>query len=149
MSKASKPPRPKLCAEFLKQAAILIFLIVAIFVIDWKLAALSLVWCRWFSIRPSGSGRRLRVLSKSNQQEMADMANVLYETLAGNRIVKAFSMEKAEAGKFRKVTQRIFKLNLRQNMTHSALVAADGSLGRAGRGRISCSTPARRSSVSA
>ena len=28
-------------------------------------------------------------------------------------------MEKAEAGKFRKVTQRIFKLNLRQKMTQS------------------------------
>jgi subfamily B ATP-binding cassette protein MsbA len=50
---------------------------------------------------------------------MAEMANILYETLAGNRIVKAFSMEKAEAGRFRKVTQRIFKLNLRQRMTHS------------------------------
>src|SRR5262245_49811235 len=50
---------------------------------------------------------------------MAEMANVLYETLAGNRIVKAFGMEKTEAGKFRKVTQRIFKLNLRQKMTHS------------------------------
>jgi subfamily B ATP-binding cassette protein MsbA len=50
---------------------------------------------------------------------MAEMANVLYETLAGNRIVKAFGMEKAEAGKFRKVTERIFKLNLRQKLTHS------------------------------
>jgi subfamily B ATP-binding cassette protein MsbA len=34
-------------------------------------------------------------------------------------IVKAFGMEKAEAGKFRKVTERIFKLNLRQKLTHS------------------------------
>ena len=64
-------------------------------------------------------GKRLRLLSRSNQQEMAEMANMLYETLAGNRIVKAFSMEKAEAGKFRKVTERIFKLNLRQKLTHS------------------------------
>ena len=47
------------------------------------------------------------------------MANVLHETLTGNRIVKAFGMEKAEAGKFRKITQRVFKLNLRQKMTHS------------------------------
>src|SRR5437660_5114469 len=50
---------------------------------------------------------------------MAEMANILYETVTGNRIVKAFTMEKAEAGKFRKVTQRIFRLNVLQKMTHS------------------------------
>ena len=106
-------------AEFLKQTAILVFLLAAIFVIDWKLAAMSL------SARAAGLlptvwfGKRLRLLSKSNQQEMAAMANILYETLTGNRIVKAFGMEKAEAGRFRKVTQRVFHLNLRQKMTHA------------------------------
>src|SRR5256885_9856055 len=50
---------------------------------------------------------------------MAEMANILYETITGNRIVKAFSMEQAETSKFRKLTQRIFTLNLRQKMTHS------------------------------
>ena len=64
-------------------------------------------------------GKKLRVLGKSTQEEMAEMANLLYETVTGNRIVKAFTMEKAEAGKFRKVAERIFKLNLRQKMTHS------------------------------
>src|SRR5262249_55205065 len=53
------------------------------------------------------------------QEEMAEMANVLYETLTGNRIVKAFGMEKVEAGRFCKVTQRGFHLNLRQKLTHS------------------------------
>jgi subfamily B ATP-binding cassette protein MsbA len=50
---------------------------------------------------------------------MADMANVLYETIAGNRIVKAFTMEEAETGKFHKVTERIFRLNIRQKVTQS------------------------------
>jgi subfamily B ATP-binding cassette protein MsbA len=106
-------------AEFLKQTAILIFLVITIFVIDWKLAAASLVLAPLVFYPTIWFGKRLRLLSKSNQQEMAEMANILYETLAGNRIVKAFTMEKAEAGKFRKATQRIFKLNLRQKMTHS------------------------------
>jgi ABC-type multidrug transport system fused ATPase/permease subunit len=64
-------------------------------------------------------GKKLRLLSKSSQQEMAQMANILYEAFTGNRIVKAFGMEKTEAGRVRKVTQRIFHLNLRQKMTHS------------------------------
>ena len=106
-------------AEFLKQAAILVFLVITIFAIDWKLAAGSLVLAPLVFYPAVWFGKTLRLLSRSNQQEMAEMANILYETLAGNRIVKAFSMEKAEAGRFRKVTQRIFKLNLRQRMTHS------------------------------
>ncbi len=106
-------------AEFLKQTAILIFLLVAIFAIDWKLAAMSLVLVPLVFYPTVWFGKKLRLLSKSNQQEMAHMANVLYEALTGNRIVKAFGMEKTEAGRFRKVTQRIFKLNLRQKMTHS------------------------------
>jgi subfamily B ATP-binding cassette protein MsbA len=93
--------------------------LIAIFVIDWKLAAISLALVPLVFYPTVWFGKRLRSLSKSNQQEMAEMANILYETLAGNRIVKAFTMEKAEAGRFRKATQRIFKLNLRQKMTHS------------------------------
>jgi ATP-binding cassette, subfamily B, bacterial MsbA len=106
-------------AEFLKHTAILIFLLIAIFAIDWKLASISLVLVPFVFYPSVWFGKKLRLLSKSNQEEMAEMANVLYETVTGNRIVKAFGMEKTEAGRFRKVTQRVFHLNLRQKMTHS------------------------------
>lgn len=106
-------------AEFLKQTAILVFLLIAVFIIDWKLTIMALVLvplvfypARWF-------GRRLRNLSQSNQQEMAGMANILFETFSGNRIVKSFTMETTELGKFRGVSERIFRLNLRQRMTHA------------------------------
>ncbi len=106
-------------AEFLKQGAVMIFLVITIFAIDWKLASMSLVLVPFVFYPTVWFGKKLRLLSKSNQQEMAGMANLLYETLAGNRIVKAFTMEKVESGRFRKVTQRIFKLNLRQKMLQS------------------------------
>jgi subfamily B ATP-binding cassette protein MsbA len=106
-------------AEFLKQTAILIFLVVFIFAVNWKLAAISLVLVPVVFYPTLMFGKRLRLLSKSNQEEMASMANLLYETVTGNRIVKAFTMEKAEAGKFRKVTERILRLNVRQKMTHA------------------------------
>jgi ATP-binding cassette, subfamily B, bacterial MsbA len=106
-------------AEFLKQTAILICLVVAIFALDWRLATLSLVLVPFVFYPALWFGKKLRVLSKSSQDEMAEMANVLYETLTGNRIVKAFGMEKTEAGRFRKVAQRVFQLNLRQKLTHS------------------------------
>jgi subfamily B ATP-binding cassette protein MsbA len=106
-------------AEFLKQASILLFLLVAVFAIDWRLALASIALVPVVFYPTVWFGKRLRLLSRSNQEEMAAMANVLYETIAGNRIVKAFTMEKAETGKFRKITQRIFRLNIRQKMTQS------------------------------
>jgi ATP-binding cassette, subfamily B, bacterial MsbA len=106
-------------AEFLKQSAILIFLLIAIFLMDWKLSATSLLLLPVVFYPTVWFGKRLRQLSRSSQQEMADMANVLYETIAGNRIVKAFTMERAESLKFRSITQRIFGLNIRQKLTHS------------------------------
>jgi subfamily B ATP-binding cassette protein MsbA len=106
-------------AEFLKQSAILIFLVIAIFLIDWELAALSFVLLPLVFYPTLWFGRRLRSLSRSNQHEMAEMSNVLYETIAGNRIVKAFTMEDAETGKFRRITDRIFRINMRQQLTHS------------------------------
>jgi len=106
-------------AEFLKHSAILIFLVVALFVLDWRLAAMSLVLIPIVFFPTVWFGKKLRLLSKSNQQEMAEMANVLFETVTGNRIVKAFRMENLEASRFRRVTQHVFQLNLRQKMTHS------------------------------
>src|SRR2546426_6303702 len=101
----------KTLAEFLKQAAILIFLLIAIFAIDWKLAVGSLVLAPLVFYPTVWFGKTLRLLSRSNQQEMAEMANILYETLAGNRIVKAFTMEKAEAGKVCHDTPRGVQIN--------------------------------------
>lgn len=106
-------------ADFLKQSAILIFLVITVLVIDWRLAAVSLFLVPCVFYPTVWFGKKIRVLSKSSQQEMADMSNVLYETVAGNRIVKSFTMEKAEVRKFRTITERIFQLNLRQKMTQA------------------------------
>src|SRR5258708_15205271 len=39
--------------------------------------------------------------------------NILHETITGNRIVKAFSMEAWELARFRKAAHRLFRANLR------------------------------------
>ncbi len=104
-------------AEFLKQSAILLALLVAILVIDWKLAISSLVLVPLVFYPTVWFGRRLRRLSRSNQEEMAGMANILFETFSGNRIVKIFTMESAELAKFRAAATRVFQLNIRQRLT--------------------------------
>jgi subfamily B ATP-binding cassette protein MsbA len=106
-------------AEFFKQSAILVFLTIAIFVIDWKLSLASLVLIPLVFYPTVWFGRKLRSLSRSNQQELGEMSGVVSEAFSGNRIVKAFLMEDAENRRFQSITQRLFKTNLRQRLTHA------------------------------
>lgn len=105
--------------EFLKQAAILVFVTITIFLIDWRLALGSLILIPLAFYPTVWFGKRLRKLSRSSQQELGEMANVVNEAFSGNRIVKAFSMEDVEGRRFQDVTERLFKTNLKQKMTHA------------------------------
>jgi len=106
-------------AEALKQGATAVAMVGTILYIDWKLSLASFVLLPLVLYPTAWFGKRLRSLSRSNQQEMADMSGVIFEAFSGNRIVKAFRMETAESRRFRGVTQRLFRTNLRQKMTHA------------------------------
>jgi subfamily B ATP-binding cassette protein MsbA len=106
-------------ADFLKQTAVLAFLTATLFGIDWRLSLATLVLAPLVFYPTVWFGRRLRSLSRSNQQDMAAMSNVLFEAFSGNRIVKAFRMEAEESRRFQTVTNRLFQVNLRQKMTHA------------------------------
>ena len=106
-------------AEALKQGATAVAMVGTILYIDWQLSLASFVLLPLVLYPTAWFGKRLRSLSRSNQQEMADMSGVIYEAFSGNRIVKAFRMENAESRRFREVTQRLFRTNLRQKMTHA------------------------------
>src|SRR5438128_1587846 len=56
-------------AEFLKQTAVLLFMVLTVFIIDWKLAVISAVLAPLVFVPTVWFGRRLRSLSHSNQQE--------------------------------------------------------------------------------
>jgi subfamily B ATP-binding cassette protein MsbA len=116
-------------AEFLRQSAILIFLTGAIFVIDWKLSVASIVLIPLVFYPTVWFGRKLRSLARSNQEELGQMATIVNEAFSGNRIVKAFLMEGAENRRFRTITQRLFRTNFRQKMTHALSSPLMESLG--------------------
>ncbi|HEY2829978.1 MAG TPA: ABC transporter transmembrane domain-containing protein [Thermoanaerobaculia bacterium] len=58
-------------------------------------------------------GLRLRATTHRSQERMADMATLLEETIRGVRIVKAFTMERFEIGRFRDATRRHLRSNLK------------------------------------
>jgi subfamily B ATP-binding cassette protein MsbA len=58
-------------------------------------------------------GRKLRKLSKSTQEKMADINSFLFETISGIRVVKAFNTEKYEVERFRKTNFEFYKLQMK------------------------------------
>jgi subfamily B ATP-binding cassette protein MsbA len=64
-----------------------------------------------FSSRKIGS--RVRHTTRHGQDKLADIQNILHETITGNRIVKAFNMENWEISRFRHAARRLFRANLR------------------------------------
>ena len=58
-------------------------------------------------------GREVRHRTRSGQDKLAEIQNILHETVSGNRIVKAFNTELWEILRFKKAASRLFRANLR------------------------------------
>ena len=97
----------------LKDTCQVIFLIGVIFYQDWRMALIAMVSLPLVVYPIINFGRRHRRLSISNQQTTAQVSNILYETITGNRIVKAFCMEKYEVSRFAKILDKLFAIVMR------------------------------------
>ncbi|HLJ26353.1 MAG TPA: ABC transporter transmembrane domain-containing protein [Candidatus Angelobacter sp.] len=100
-------------AEFLQQFFTFIFLAGAVVVTGGKLALILLVFIPFVVISSGRIGRRVRQTTRKGQDKLADIQNILHETITGNRIVKAFSMETWENLRFFQAARRLFRANLR------------------------------------
>ena len=58
-------------------------------------------------------GRSVRSTTRKGQDRLAEIQNILHETITGVRIVKAFGMELWEMLRFRSAAKRLFRANLR------------------------------------
>jgi ATP-binding cassette, subfamily B, bacterial MsbA len=58
-------------------------------------------------------GRSVRTRTRTGQDKLAEIQNILHETVTGNRIVKAFNTELWELLRFKSAARRLFRANLR------------------------------------
>jgi ATP-binding cassette, subfamily B, bacterial MsbA len=100
-------------AEFLQQLFTLIFTAFVVVLLGGKLAWVLLLFLPFIIFSAGRIGRRVRHTTRKGQDKLADIQNILHETITGNRIVKAFSMEAWEASRFRLAAKRLFHANLR------------------------------------
>ena len=77
-------------------------------------------------------GKKVRQTTRRGQDKLAEIQNILHETITGNGIVKAFGMELWEANRFRKAARRLLTANLKSvsvQAISSPLMDALGSVG--------------------
>ncbi len=106
-------------ADFVRETFILAALLAFIFIKSWQLALTSFVVIPMAIIPLFIFSKYLRKKGKQNQERISVLYRYLFETITGQRIVKAFTMEKFELKKFFQATQNYFKTNLKLVMIGS------------------------------
>lgn len=97
----------------LRECFSIIGLVAVIFYRDWQLAIIAMV------VLPVGFypiykvSRSLRKIGVSGQASLSDITIALHETISGNRIVKAFSMEEYEKKRFSVMNNNFLEISLK------------------------------------
>jgi subfamily B ATP-binding cassette protein MsbA len=100
-------------AEFLQQFFTFISVAAVVIVLGGKLAWVLLLFVPVIVYSSRKIGSRVRSTTRQGQDKLAEIQNILHETITGNRIVKAFNSEKWEISRFRGAARRLFRANLR------------------------------------
>ena len=98
---------------FVEPINILTF-VTLLFIISWKLAIIAIIIIPLAGFAIIGIGRSIRRKSRRTQQKIAEIMQILTETLSSIRIVKAFVNEKDEIKKFARESSNYFKLLLKR-----------------------------------
>jgi subfamily B ATP-binding cassette protein MsbA len=99
--------------EFLQQFFILLFTAGVVVLLGRRLAWVLLLFIPFIFLSALRIGRRVRATTRRGQDKLAEVQNILHETITGNRIVKAFSTELWESLRFRGAARKLFRANLR------------------------------------
>jgi ATP-binding cassette, subfamily B, bacterial MsbA len=100
-------------AELFRQLFSLIAFVLVLLALDWRMAVGAAVLVP-LVVWPTGKlGRRIRRSSEKSRSRLADLSQIMQETISGNRVVKAFGMEGFEIRKFRAAARNLLRENMR------------------------------------
>ena len=88
---------------------------VVIFLIDWRLALISLTIAPFLIAVAYRYSHVSHPLLRDVQQKMADVATVAEENIVGVHVVKSFAQEDAEQAKFERRSEEVFALSVKAN----------------------------------
>jgi len=90
-------------------------------IVNWKLSIFCLLVFSILMWPIIYIGMVLKRLSTKGQSKMADITSMLFETLGGMKVVKAFSMEDYEQKRFCKETDRYYRLMIKAKRRYAIL----------------------------
>jgi ATP-binding cassette, subfamily B, bacterial MsbA len=100
-------------ADFFRQIFSLVAFVGVLLVIDWRMAVGSAVLVP-LVVWPVGKlARRIRGSTEMSRARLADLSQILQETISGNRVVKAFGMEGFEIRRFGDASRNLLRENMR------------------------------------
>lgn len=100
-------------AEALQQFFTFLFVAGVVIVLGGSLSWILLLFVPLILYSSRKIGSRVRHTTRFGQDKLAEIQNILHETITGNRIVKAFNTENWEMSRFRNAARRLFRANLR------------------------------------
>jgi subfamily B ATP-binding cassette protein MsbA len=100
-------------ADIMQQVFILLATAFVVVALGGRLAWVLLLFIPFVIFSSFRIGKRVRRTTRTGQDKLADISNILQETITGNRIVKAFGMEGWETNRFRRAGERLFGANMR------------------------------------
>lgn len=95
--------------QMVRDPLLVMFYLCLLLAISWQLTLLASAIVPTTAYLVTRLGSRLRRYSTRSQEKMADLNDILDETIHGIRVVKAFAMGSHEIGKFSKATKAYFK----------------------------------------
>jgi subfamily B ATP-binding cassette protein MsbA len=99
--------------DFFRQIFSLIAFVCVLLVVDWRMAIGAMVLIPLVLYPVAKFGRKIRKSSQQSRSRLADLSQILQETISGNRVVKAFGMEGFEVRKFREAARNLLRENMR------------------------------------
>ena len=100
-------------ADFFQQIFALAAFICVLLWLNWRLAVGSAIVIPLVVYPVGRLGKKIRKSVQNTRVRVADLSQILQETVSGNRVVKAFGMENFEIRKFRETARALLRENMR------------------------------------
>jgi len=100
-------------SDFLQQLFTMLFMIGVVISVGGHMAWVLLLFVLVIVSSARKIGGSVRRRTRRGQDKLAEIQNIVHETITGNSIVKAFGMELWEMKRFRRAAQRLLTANMR------------------------------------
>jgi len=105
----------------LRQGLTLVGAVILLFWLDWRLTLVILLGVPFITLTMVWLGRKIRRESKTVQDALAKSASVVEETVSAERIVKSFTREEYEIGRFSQAVDETYEAAMRRAKIRAVL----------------------------